>query len=177
MVALETAAFVIDSMLREVGVAELARQAKKVADTAERLSAQAQRVTMQMRSSLRSTDLLGSLQLQRAASKLSDDALASFANSSLNQASGMMGEIRSAIANGELEDAKSMLVTLADQLAQFAESLADERQQRSEQQDNELSERFEALMEDLEKLAADQEILATELAQAQEALARTSPSE
>ena len=170
VVALETAAFVIDSMLREVGVAELARQANKVADTAERLSAQAQE-SDDADALLAALDRLARQlsQLQRAAAKLSDDALASFANSSLNQASGMMGEIRSAIANGELEDAKSMLETLADQLAQFAESL-DERQQRSEQQDNELSERFEALMEDLDKLAEDQEILATELAQAQEAL-------
>ena len=170
VVALETAAFVIDSMLREVGVAELARQAKKVAKTAEGLSAQAQD-SDDADALLAALDRLSRqmAQLQRAAEQLSDDALASFANSSLNQASGLMNEIRSAIARGELEDAKAMLETLADQLAQFAESL-DERQQRSEQQESELSERFEALMEDLKRLAEDQEILATELAQAQEAL-------
>ena len=170
VVALETAAFVIDSMLREVGVAELARQAKKVAETAESLSAQAQE-SDDADALLAALDRLARqmAQLQRAAAQLSDDALSAFANNSLNQASGLMDEIRSSIARGDLEDAKAMLETLADQLAQFAESL-DERQQRSEQQDNELSERFEALMEDLDRLAEDQEILATELAQAQEAL-------
>jgi len=170
VVTLETAAFVLDSMLREVGVAELARQAKKVASTAESLSAQAQE-SDDADALLAALDRLTRQlsQLQRAAAQLSDDALSAFANSSLNQASGLMDEIRSTIARGDLENAKAMLETLADQLAQFAESL-DERQQRSEQQDNELSERFEALMKDLELLAEDQEILATELAQAQEAL-------
>jgi hypothetical protein len=170
VVTLETAAFVIDSMLREVGVAELARQAKTVAQTAEGLSAQAQEAD-DPDALLAALDRLARqlAQLQKTAAQLSDDALSAFANSSLEQASGLMDEVRSAIARGEMETAKAMLETLADQLAQFAESL-DERQQRAEEQDSELGERFKALMEDLESLAEDQEMLATELAQAQEAL-------
>ena len=165
---LETAVFVIDNMLREVGVAELARQARRVAESAGEISEEAQKTEDAAALHAELDRLERQLsQLRKAASKLSDQALSDFTNSTLDQTDGLIGEIREALSSGKTEAAREMLETLADQLAQLAESL-DDRQQRSQQADDEMGERFKALMEDLEQLATDQEDLATELARLQD---------
>jgi hypothetical protein len=98
---------------------------------------------------------------------LSDEALRDFANSTLDQAGGLIAEIRKALAEGQLETAREMMDILADQMAQFAESL-EERQQRGADEDNEMKERFEALMSDLEELERQQDELANDLAAVQD---------
>jgi hypothetical protein len=166
--SLETAAFVIDTMLREVGVMELTKMARRVAESASQV-AEASRDTDDLATILSRLDKLERQlgQLRKAAENLSDQALHDFANSTLDQVGGLMAEIRKAIAEGRLEEARAMMDSLAEQLAQFAESLED-RQQRGAEQDDELAERFKALMEDLGELAVQQESLADELAGAQD---------
>ena len=166
--SLETAAFVIDTMLREVGVMELTKMARRVAESATQ-AAEASRDTDDMSTILSRLDKLERQlgQLRKAAENLSDQALRDFANSTLDQVGGLMAEIRKAVAEGRLEDARAMMDSLAEQLAQFAESL-EERQKRGAEEDNELAERFKALMEDLKEMANQQEALADELAGAQD---------
>ena len=166
--SLETAAFVIDTMLREVGVMELTKMARNVAESASR-AAEASRDTDDLAAILSRLDKLERQlgQLRKAAESLSDQALQDFVNSTLDQVGGLMNEIRKAIGEGRLEEARAMMDGLAEQLAQFAESL-EERQKRGAEQDNELVERFKALMEDLGELADRQEGLADELAAAQD---------
>ena len=169
ILSLETAIYVIDSMLKEVGVAELARQARRVADSAMAISERAQQSEDPNALAAALDRLERQLgQLRKAVSKLSDNALAEFTNSTLDQSAGLIEQIRKALADGDAEGAKEMMETLADQLAQLAEGL-DDRQQRGQDKDDEMSERFEALMADLEQLALDQSALATSLAEAQDA--------
>lgn len=168
VVALETASFVLDTMIREVGVSELTRMARKTADAARDVADDAQAV-----------DDIGELnaqldrlarrmnQLRKAAADLSDEALRDFTNSTLDQAGGLMDETRKALAEGRIEEARRMMDGLAEQLAQFAESLED-RQQRGSSEANDMKERFEALMADLDALSAQQDEVAEELAAMQQ---------
>jgi hypothetical protein len=165
---LETASFVMDTMLREVGVMELTRMAQKVAESAREAADQAHSTNEVSELTAQLDRLERQLnQLRKAAQELSDEALRDFTNSTLDQAGGLMEEIRKAIAEDRLDEARSMMDSLAEQMAQFAESL-DERQQRGAAEDDEMGERFEALMEDLAAMAEKQDELADALAAAQD---------
>jgi len=170
VLSLETAAFVIDSMLRQVGIAELARQAAKVARTAAELANRAHETddTAALQAGL---DRLSRQleQLMRAAAQLNENSLSEFTKASLQQAASLLEEARQALSDGRKQDAEELMDALAEQIAQLAESLND-RQQRGQQQDDELAERFEALMEDLESLSQAQGDLAETLSAKQEEL-------
>ena len=168
VIALETASFVLDTMIREVGVNELTRMARKTADAARDVADDAQSVDDVGELNAQLDRLARRLnQLRKAAADLSDEALRDFTNSTLDQASGLMDETRKALGEGRIEEARRMMDGLAEQLAQFAESL-EERQQRGSSEANDMKERFEALMEDLDALSAQQDEVAEELADMQE---------
>lgn len=168
VVELETASFVLDTMIREVGVSELTRMARKTADSARDAADEAQSTDDASELNARLDRLARQMnQLRKAASDLSDEALRDFTNSTLDQAGGLMDEIRKALSENRLDEARRMMEGLAEQLAQFAESL-EERQQRGSDEADDMQERFEALMEDLDALSAQQDAQAEELAAMQE---------
>ena len=170
VLSLEIGAFVIDSMLRQVGVSELARQAAKVARTAEDLSSRAQQ-NEDVDALQAGLDRLERQleQLVKAAAQIGDHSLSEFTNASLQQAGSLLDEARQALSEGRSEDSRALMEALAEQLAQLAESLND-RQQRQQAQESDVAERFEALMENLEALSEDQSALAQKLAEKQEDL-------
>ncbi|MAY82139.1 MAG: hypothetical protein CL930_15335 [Deltaproteobacteria bacterium] len=165
--SLEQAAFVIDSMLKKVGIDQLARQARTVSESAKSLAADAQEMDEPGELYARLDQLERMLsQMRKTASRLSDGSLEEFTNSTLDQVSGHMDEIRKAISEGDLDAARKMLEDLAAQLESFAEGL-DDRQKRQQEGENELGERYKKLMADLLELGEAQESLAQQLADKQ----------
>jgi hypothetical protein len=166
--ALEQAAYVIDSMLKKVGVDQLARQARMVSDSAKALAQDAKEMDEVGELYARLDQLERMLsQMRKAASRLSDGSLEEFTNSTLDQVSGHMDEIRKAISEGDFDAARKMMEDLAAQLESFADGL-DDRQKRQQEGENELGERFKKLMADLQALGEAQEDLAQRLADEQQ---------
>ena len=165
---LEIAVFVIDSMLREVGVSELARQAEVVAGESEELAQAAQETDDPGLLTSRLDQVERQLgKLRRAASKLQDDNLAGFVDGTIDQSEAMSEAIRSAIATSQMDSARMMMELLAEQLQQLSESLS-ERDLRQQQAGEEMNERFKKLLEDLDALAEQQDAAAEQLAEAQD---------
>lgn len=165
--ALEQAVYVIDSMLRQLALGEVAQAAERVSQEAQELAAIAD--------DAEAAELLARLdQLQRlmselaqAAQQLSDGQLSEFVNSRTAEAMSLIDEIRKAIAEGRLDDAREMLKQLAQQLQQLSEGL-NERMAAQQQGEDQLREAYEELQAELQQLEADQQQLAEELAQARE---------
>lgn len=79
----------------------------------------------------------------------------------------MIGEIRAAIAEGRMEEAREMTERLAEMLKQMAEGL-NEQLAASQETDDALEKRLEQLDADLQKLEKDQDELADQLAAVRE---------
>jgi hypothetical protein len=165
---LEMAIYLLDSMLRQAGLAQLAEQAGNLANEAKELQefAETDPGAGELLARLDQLERLMS-QLSRAASRLDEGSLREFVNSRLGEAGNLMDEIRKAIAEGRLEDAQEMLGRLAESLEQMAEGLGSQMSQQ-QQGDNQMAEAYEQLMEDLEQLETDQQALAEQLSEARE---------
>lgn len=168
VVALERAVWLIDEMLRQVAVAQLARMAGDVAEQAAQLKDLADSGA-DADALLARLDRLERLmsKMTEAAQQLSQGHLKEFLNSQMDEARGRADAIRQAIAEGRMEDAQRMLEEMAEQLERFAEGLK-EQMTSSQQGDDELAKRLKQLMEDLGALSEEQESLADELAQARQ---------
>lgn len=168
IVALEQAIFVLDMVLRQVSLTEVAMQARDVA-------VEAQEITELLEADASSAALLSRLdQLERmlsrlasAAAKLSEGQLREFTNARTEEALDLIEAARKAIAEGRLDDAKAMLEQLSSMLSQLSEGL-DEQLASSQEQSDELGERLDQLKKDLSALEQDQRDLARELAAARE---------
>jgi len=167
--SLEQAVYVLDAMLRKTALASVAKQSEAIAELARDIATMSE--SMQAAELLSRLDRLGRLlgQLQHAAQQLSEGNLKEFVNSQVEQTMGVMDEIRKAIAEGRLEDAKQMLDQLARHLTQFSEGMGDQMAQRQQGEDQ-MSEAMDEVLDALGNQEKAQEALAQELAKARESM-------
>jgi hypothetical protein len=165
---LEQAIYLLDMMVRQVGLQELAQQAAELAAEAAELQEFAE-TEPDAAALLARLDQLQRLMdtLTRAAQKLDEGNLREFVNARTDEARNLMEEIRQAIAEGRMEDAQQLLEQLSEQLQQLAEGLGDQMS-KQQQSDDEMGEQFEQLMDELDELAEQQDELAEQLAEARQ---------
>lgn len=166
--ALEMAIYLLDAVLRNTALTEVAMQARDVAieaqEVSELLKQDASAAELQSR-----LDQLERLldRLAQSAARLSEGQLREFTNARTREAQDLIEAAREAIAAGRMDEARAMLEQLSSMLNQLSEGL-DEQLASSQEQDDELARRMEQLQKDLEKLEVDQRDLARELAAARD---------
>ena len=169
VLSLEQAVYLIDSALRGVAMQQLIEKAEDVAAEAKALAAAAD--TSEVSELLARLDKLDRLlqELSKAADSLSDADLKEFVNSRTNESAQLMEQIRAALEEGRVEEARELMKQLAEQLQQMAESLGD-RMASGQQDAGELKEALQKTMDELEALENDQRALADELNRSREEL-------
>ncbi len=163
----ERAIFVLDQMLRQAAMGELARELQTIATESAELAA--------MTENLEAAEILARLdqlerlmsRMNRLAQKLDEGQMREFVNSRTAEAMNLMEAIRTAVSEGRMDDARAMLEELASRLQSMSETLNDNLAQQQQGED-ELGEAFDQAMKDLSALKQDQETLADELAQVRE---------
>ena len=163
---LEQTIYLLDTMVRRVGLAEVAERAAEVAQEAQELREFAE-TNPDAAALMARLDQLERLMasLARAAEKLDEGSLKEFVNARLDESRNLMDAIRKAIAEGDLELAQRLLQQLADSLQQMSEGVGNQMSQ-GQQADDEMAQKMEQLMEDMSALAEEQESLAEQLAEA-----------
>ena len=169
VLSIEQATYLIDSALRAVALQQVSEQAEDVAAEAKSLAAAAD--DAELGELLARLDKLERMlqALSKAAAALSDADLKEFINSRTNESSQIMEQIRAALDEGRIDEARELMKQLAEQLQQMAESLGD-RMAGGQQDASELKEALQKTMDELEALEKDQRALAQELNEAREAL-------
>jgi hypothetical protein len=165
--SLERAVYVLDLMLQQAAMGDLAQQLASLAADASALAADA--------GDLEASELLARLdrldrmlqQMAAQAKRLDDGSLKEFVNSRTSEAINMVEEIRKAIAEGRLDEARKMLEDLAETLQQSAENINDNLAKRQQGED-ELGQEFDAAMSALAELEKQQTELAEEMAKQRE---------
>jgi hypothetical protein len=162
IVSVEAAVYALDLLLRQVGMQELGEQAEALAREAAELASLSE--TAEAGELLARLDQLQRMmdQLAKASAKLGEGNMQEFVNSRTEQARNLMDEIRKAIAEGRMEDARRMMERMAEDLRQMAEGINDQIASQQTGGD-ELGEQLDEAMAELEKLEADQRQLAQEL--------------
>ncbi len=166
--SLEMAVWMLDSLLR-------ADALQKVAERAEELAQEASELLELTNTDASQSELLSRLdqlerlmqRLQEEAARLAEGQLKEFVNSRAREAHDMMSEIRAAIAEGRMEEAREMIERLSEMLSQMADGL-NEQLAASQETDDELAQRMKQLDSDLQQLEKDQDALADELARTRE---------
>lgn len=182
------AAFTVTAELRDTAVVKLERAVlalvamrhmralKDVAEQAEDLQTAAE-----LLEELLSTDdvdameLLARLdQLERMMEKLDESAadlrkggLQEFLNTRDEELGDIIDEIRKAIAEGRLDEAREMMERLSQMVQEMAEGIQENLEQR-QQQDSELGAELQELMDELERLEQEQRALQEESQQIRE---------
>jgi len=165
--ALEQAIWVVDQMLQQLALMEVAQAAETVAQEARELAQLAEDAdAAEMLARLDQLERLMN-ELAAAAQQLSNGQLQEFVNSRVQEAASLMDEIRRAIAEGRLDDAREMMQQLAEQLDQLSEGLGNRMAQQQAGEDQ-LSEAYEQLKEDLAELEQDQLELAERISEGRE---------
>ncbi|MCB9777428.1 MAG: DUF4175 family protein [Alphaproteobacteria bacterium] len=165
--SLERAIYVLDKVIQAAAWADAGEVAQEVAQEARELADLAQ--------DAEAAELLAALdQLERLMSKLAQTAaqlgegqLKEFLNREIQQSALVMDEIRKAIAEGRMDDARKMLEALAEQLDQMSNSMQ-EQMASGKQQADEAMQKLDETMSALEQLEQQQRDLAQEIGQAQQ---------
>lgn len=159
--ALEQAIYLLDTLVGRVAMQELADRVSDLADEARELAGLADDAG--------AAELLARLdQLERlmkaiakAAERL-DNHMGEYVNAQISQTQALTSEIRKAISEGRMEDARAMLQQLAEQVDQMAENIQSQASGGADQGD-ELKKAYDEAMKELEALEADQRALAEKL--------------
>lgn len=166
--SLELAVWILDSLLRQDALS-------RVAEHAEGVAGEAKELTELLETDASAAEMLSRLdQLERQMRRLMEDAralgegqLREFVNSRTRESMDLISEIRKAISEGRMDEAKEMMSRLADMLQQMSDGLNDQLA-ASQETDDALRERMAQLSDDLEKLEQDQVKLADEMAAARQ---------
>jgi len=131
--ALEDGILAIDGMLRNRALAEVVEVAERMDEIGAELTelmAEDDPDALAMLAKLEQLEAMMQ-QLAEASAKLDEGGLKEFVNARSNEMKDLMPEIRKAIAEGRMDDAKKLMERLAKQLQQMAEGVRDtlERQQ------------------------------------------------
>lgn len=156
--AIEQGILLLDMVLRAAATEQVRRTAQEVAREAQELAADAKNLDQQ--AMLARLDQLQRLmqKLAAEAAKLEQGSLQEWVNSRQQESMALMDEIRKAIAEGRLEDARKMMEQLAQQLNEMAQGIED-MQQRGQQESDETQQAMAEMKNTLEQLKKDQEAL------------------
>ncbi len=158
----ETAVYALDMLVRQKGMADIAEQAEVLAREAGELAAMADDVSQgEMLARLDRLDQMLA-ELAAAAASLGEGGLREYVNSRTAEARNLQDDVRKAIAEGRMDDARDLMEQLAEQLRQLSEGINDQVAQQQTGDDSAQQE-MEATMEELTKLEADQRALMEEL--------------
>jgi hypothetical protein len=165
--AIERAVLAFDQLLQQAAMGELAKNLEQLAEQAQQLA--------NISENAEAAELLARLdQLERMlaefsqlAEQLSEGSLQEYLNPRMEEAMNMVDEIRKAISEGRLDDARDMMQQMAEQLQQMSETM-NSRMASQQQGEDELGEQFDQTMEELKQLEQEQQDLADRLQQARE---------
>ena len=169
VLSLEKAIYILDSLLVSAAMAEVASAAEDLASEARELAARAP--DMEAAEILARLDKLARTmaELAQKSQKVNEGALQEYLNSRLEDTQNLMEQVRKAVAEGRLDDARELLAQLAEQVQQMAEGIND-RMAAGESGEDELGKAAQKAMEDLQSLEADQRQLADELEEKRQTL-------
>lgn len=162
---LEEAVLVLDRVLQGVAMTEVVKAAAQLGRESQALSELAK--TADAAEILARLDQLERMmaRLGLAQERLAEGQLREFLNARLDAGVALVDEIRKALSEGRMEDARAMLEELARQIQQMSEGLEDQFNQAEEQQ-NELADQMKETIEQLRKLEQEQRAAADKLEQA-----------
>ncbi|MES2639341.1 MAG: DUF4175 family protein [Myxococcota bacterium] len=155
---LENAILMLDQVIRAAALANLEELVVQAAKEAQELKADFQ--TLDKSSALARLDQLERLyqQLAREAAKLDEGQLREFVNDRSEQVDSLMDEIRKAIREGRMDDAKELMDRLAATMQEMADQVEGMQEQR-EKSGEELQKAMEQVKSELAKLEKDQKAL------------------
>ncbi|MDP2312565.1 MAG: DUF4175 family protein [Pseudomonadota bacterium] len=164
---LENAILMLDQVIRAAALANLEELVVQAAKEASELKEDFQSLDKQ--SALARLDQLERLyqQLAREAAKLDEGQLREFVNDRSEQVDSLMDEIRKAIREGRMDDAKELMDRLAATMQEMADQVTKMQEQR-EQAGDELQKAMEQVKSELAKLEQDQQALRKRTEQARE---------
>ncbi len=165
IVNIEEAVLTLDRVLQSLAMDEVVKAANQLGREAQALAELAQDAD--------ASEILARLdQMERmmerlalASERLAEGQLREFLNARLDAGVALVDQIRQALAEGRMEDARAMLEELSRQVQQMAEGLQDQFNQAQEQQDQ-LGEQMKETIEQLRKLEQEQRAAADKLEQA-----------
>lgn len=156
--SLEQGILTLDDVVRMMAMAELTDLAKQVAkeatDLADRKDASAPELLARLDRLERSLE-----RLRRAAEDLSAGEVAEFVNSRVADSENLLDEIRKAIAEGRMDEARELMDRLARQLQELSQHLQDMSASKG-QASEDLARQLEALQQGLAALEKEERDLA-----------------
>lgn len=167
VVALEDGILAFHRLLGNDALADVAKEAAQLAAASERLEQLLDQPNPDVQEMLAELDQLERMmeQVAKTAERLDEGGLKEFLNLRSNEAKNLMEEIREAIAEGKLDDARRMMNRLAELLRDQAQGIEDDLQRRtqqgedSQQQAEDLRKELEAIEQDQRKLQSDVQTL------------------
>jgi hypothetical protein len=165
VVALEDVVYRLDFLLGQAALADVAEAAKVAAREAKSLRAELERNPDDAAQLLAQLDQLERFldNLAKVAAQLADSSLREFVNQRSNEGLALIDEVRKAISEGRMDDAKRM----AGQLSTMFEQLAQGFQAEMDSAENdEVGQQMEDVTKQLEELRKDQDALQADLEKA-----------
>lgn len=156
IVGLENAILLLDRMIQAAAL-------ERVQETAKTLGEVAREVKASLHDDMSAQEMLTRLdkmartlkELDELASKLGESGLKEFVNQRDQEMTSLMDQIRTAIAEGRMDDAKAMMERLADQLDELAKGV-EEQTQAHQQQESDEAKRAKELVSKLDSLEKEQ---------------------
>ena len=170
IMALEDGIILLDRALRNRAlrdVAERAEQLARAAEQVEQMLATQEVDPLQLLSQLDQLERMME-ELAKASEKLQEGGLKEYVNQRNSEMKSLSQEIREAVAEGDMEEAKMLMERLADQARQMQQGVQHNIEQM-QQQGEELAQQGKDLAQELTKLEEEQRSLAERIRQAREA--------
>jgi hypothetical protein len=165
VVALEDVVYRLDFLLGQAALADVADAAKVAAREAKSLRAQLEQNPDDIAQLLAQLDQLERFldNLEKVTAQLADSSLREFVNQRSKEALALIEEIRKAISEGRMDDAKRMAGQLSTMFEQLAQGFQD---QMDSAQNDEVGQEMEDVLKQLEELRKDQDTLQADLEKA-----------
>lgn len=166
IVALEEGILAFHRMQRNLALAELVQQAQQLRNLAEQMESTLDKAEPEAMELLSQLDALQRMmqELAQRASQLDESGLREFLNSRESEASSLMEEIRQAIADGNLEEARELMRRLSELVDEMGRGIQEEMERRLQQGQQQQDQAGE-LQAELEDIKQTQEQLQAEVQQ------------
>lgn len=153
IVALEDAVLAFHRMIRNRALRDVAKVAEELASAAEQMEQMLDADDADAQEMLARLDQLERMmqQLARESARLDDGGLREFVNQREGEMRNLMDEIRKALAEGDLDEARELMERLAEQLRSMSEGVKDQLEQRQGEA-NDAAERAQELVDELERI-------------------------
>ena len=163
VVALEEAILAFHRMLRNRALRDVAEVASDLASAAAQLEEMLANDSADAQEMLARLDMLERMmqQLMEEAARLDDGGLREYVNQREGELSNLMEEVRKALAEGDMEEARQLMERLAQQMEAMSQGI--QEQMRSRQgEESDAQEQAQELVDELERLEQQQRQLQAE---------------